>query len=366
MTQTGPRAAATGVNPLHTTPARSAILQEWSFVLGLGDRMIRRRDFITLVGGAAVWPLAARAQQQTGKVWRIGMLETAPQDVSAANLAAFQKGLQELGYVVGRNLVIEYRSSDGHNEHLPDLASELVRLNVDLIVLRGTPQALAAKKATGTIPIVMANVADPVGAGIVASLANPGGNITGSSSFVTELEGKRVELLKEMVPGVKRLATIRDFSNPATTAQWEAEQAAARALAVEIRRFDVRDTVNVIRAFEAAIDEKVEALIVGVDTVTSTNQQQIVDLAARYKLPAIYQDGVFADDGGLVSYGVNYPELYYRAAIFVDKIFKGVRPADIPVEQPSKLELIINLKTAKALGLAVPPTLLALADEVIE
>jgi putative ABC transport system substrate-binding protein len=197
------------------------------------DRL-KRRELIAPLGGAAVaWPLVARAQQAAGKVWRVGMLETAPQDASAANLAAFQRGLRELGYVVGRNLVIDYRSSDGHNERLPDLASELVRLNVDLIVLRGTPQALAAKNATATIPIIMANVADPVGSGIVASLAKPGGNITRSSSFVTELEGKRVELLKEMVPGVKRMATIRDFSNPATTVQWESEQAAARALAVD-------------------------------------------------------------------------------------------------------------------------------------
>jgi putative ABC transport system substrate-binding protein len=327
---------------------------------------MKRRQFITLVGGAAAWPLATRAQQLAGKVWRIGMLETAPQEASAANLAAFERGLRELGYVVGRNLVIEYRSSDGHNERLPDLASELVRLNVDLIVLRGTPQAIAAKNATGTIPIVMANVADPVGSGIVASLANPGGNITGSSSFVTELEGKRVELLKEMVPGVKRMATIRDFSNPATTTQWEAEQAAARTLAVEIRRFDVRDAVDVTRAFATAMAEKVEALVVGVDTVTSTNRRQIVDLAARHKLPAIYQDGVFADDGGLISYGVSYPQLYYRAAVFVDKIFKGAKPADIPVEQPTKLQLVINLKAAKALGLRVPPGLLVTADEVIE
>jgi putative ABC transport system substrate-binding protein len=330
------------------------------------DRL-KRRELIALLGGAAVgWPLVARAQQAAGKVWRIGMLETAPQDASAANLAAFQRGLRELGYVVGRNLVIDYRSSDGHNERLPDLASELVRLNVDLIVLRGTPQALAAKNATATIPIVMANVADPVGSGIVASLAKPGGNITGSSSFVTELESKRVELLKEMVPGVKRMATIRDFSNPATTVQWESEQAAARALAVEIQRFDVRDPVEITQAFESAIAAKIEALVVGVDTVTSTNRRQIVDLAARYKLPAIYQDGVFANDGGLISYGVSYPQLYYRAAVFVDKIFKGTKPADIPVEQPTKLELVINLKTAKTLGLSVPPGLLVNAEEVIE
>jgi putative ABC transport system substrate-binding protein len=328
---------------------------------------MRRRDFIMLVSGAvAAWPLAAWAQQLTDKVWRVGMLETAPPEASAANMAAFLKGLRELGYVVGQNLTIEYRSSDGHNERLPDLASDLVRLNVDLIVLRGTPQAVAVKNATSTIPVVMATVADPVGSGIIASLAKPGGNITGLSSFVTELSGKRVELLKELVPEATRIAIMTNFSNPATTTQWEAEQAAARALAVEIRRFDVRNDSEVSRAVEAAVDDKIKALAVAVDTVTSTNRRQIIDLAAHYKMPAIYSDGVFVDEGGLMSYGVSYPQLYYRAASFVDKIFKGAKPGDIPVEQPTTLELVVNLKTAKTLGLAVPLTLLVAANRVIE
>jgi putative tryptophan/tyrosine transport system substrate-binding protein len=328
---------------------------------------MNRREFIAPVGGtAAAWPLAARGQQPVGKVWRIGMLETESQQASAENLAAFQKGLQELGYVPGQNFTIEYRSSDGRNERLPELASEFVRLNVDLIVLRGTPQAIAVRDATGTIPVVMAAVADPVGSGIVASLAKPGGNITGLSTFVTELEPKRMEFLKEIVPGVKRTATIRDFSNPATATQWELEQGAARSLAIEILRFDVRSSEDVNGAFLAMVNERIEALIVGVDTVTSTNRRQIIDLAARHKLPALYHDGVFANDGGLMSYGVSYPQLYYRAATFVHKIFKGAKPADIPVEQPTKFELVIKLKTATALGVAVPPTVLVAADRVIE
>jgi putative ABC transport system substrate-binding protein len=328
---------------------------------------MRRRDFIKVIAGSAgAWPLTARAQQAVGKVWRIGMLETAPQEASAANIAAFQKGLRELGYVVGQNLAIEYRSSDGHNERLPALVSELIRLNVDLIALRGTPQAQAVRNATSTIPTVMTAVADPVGSGIVASLANPGGNITGLSSFDTELEAKRIELLKEIVPGLRRLGTIRDFRNPTTGTQWRLMQTAAQTLTIDLQRFDVRSVEDVSRAFMSAVDEKVEALVIGVDTVTSTNRRQIIDLAARHKLPAIYEDGIFVYDGGLMSYGVSYPQLYYRAAIFVDKIFKGSRPADLPVEQPTKFEFLFNLKTAKALGCDVPASTLLRATEVIE
>jgi putative ABC transport system substrate-binding protein len=328
---------------------------------------MRRREFLTLLGGAAVpWPLTARAQQAVGKVWRIGMLETAPQEASAANVAAFQKGLRELGYVVGQNLAIEYRSSDGHNERLPALVSELIRLNVDLIALRGTPQAQAVRNATSTLPIVMTAVADPVGSGIVASLAHPGGNITGLSSFDTELEAKRIELLKEIVPGLRRLGTIRDFRNPTTGTQWRLMQTAAQTLTIDLLRFDVRSPEDVSRVFIGAVDEKVEALVIGVDTVTSTNRRQIIDLAARHKLPAIYEDGIFVYDGGLMSYGVSYPQLYYRAAAFVDKIFKGSRPADLPVEQPTKFEFVLNLKTARALGFDVPASTLLWATEVIE
>ncbi len=326
---------------------------------------IRRREFITLLGGAATWPLAVKAQQPA-KVWRVGMLETASPELNGANLSAFYKGLRELGYVAGQNLVIEYRSTDGRNERLPDFVSELIRLKVDLIVLRGTPQVLAVKNATSTIPVVMAAVANPVGLGIVADLAHPGGTITGLTSFVTEVEAKRIELLKEIVPGMRRVAAIWDSSNPTTAIQLEGQQTAARSLAIEITHLPVQNAADVSRAFEAAINERIDAIVVAIDTVTSTNRRQIVDLAARYRLPAIYASREFVDDGGLMTYGVSYPQLYYRAASFVDKILKGAKPADIPVEQPTKLELILNLKTAKALGLAIAPSVLARADEVIE
>jgi putative ABC transport system substrate-binding protein len=326
---------------------------------------MKRREFITLLAGAAAArPLAARAQQT--KVWRIGMLDTASQELNAANLVAFRRGLRELGYIEGQNLAIEYRTADGRSDRLPELVSELLRLKVDAFVLRGTQEAIAVKNATSTVPVVMSAVADPIGSGIVAELAHPGGNFTGMISFVTELEAKRVELLREMVPKLKQLAIIRDGSNPATATQWEEVQKAARALAIEARNFDVRSGADVGRAFEVASKDLVDAIYVGVDSVTRTNQRQIVDLAARYKLPAIYPAREFVEEGGLVTYGVSYPQLYLRAGSFVDKIFKGAKPADLPVEQPTKLELVLNLKTAKALGLDVPPLLLARADEVIE
>jgi putative tryptophan/tyrosine transport system substrate-binding protein len=326
---------------------------------------MQRREFITLLGGAAVaWPLAARAQQQ--KVWRIGMLDTASRELNSANLAVFYKELRDFGYVEGQNLIIEYRSADGRNERLPDLVSELLRLNVDLIVVRGTPEVLAIKNATSTIPVVMSAVVDPVGLGVAASLRRPGGNITGMSSIVTELEAKRVELLKELVPGMKRMALLGDFRNSAVAMQWDEVQIAARSLGIEAQRFDVRSTADVNRAFEVAIREHVDAIRVGVDGVTRPNRRLIIDLAAMHKLPTIYAAREFADEGGLIAYAANYAHLYLRAASFVDKIFKGANPADIPVEQPTKFDLIVNLKTAKALGLTVPYTLLARADEVIE
>jgi putative ABC transport system substrate-binding protein len=326
---------------------------------------MQRREFITLLGGAAVaWPLAARAQQQ--KVWRIGMLDTASRELNSANLAVFYKELRDFGYVEGQNLIIEYRSADGRNERLPDLVSELLRLNVDLIVVRGTPEVLAIKNATSTIPVVMSAVVDPVGLGVAASLRRPGGNITGMSSIVTELEAKRVELLKELVPGMKRMALLGDFRNSAVAMQWDEVQIAARSLGIEAQRFDVRSNADVNRAFEVAIREHVDAIRVGVDGVTRPNRRLIIDLAAMHKLPTIYAAREFADEGGLIAYAANYAHLYLRAASFVDKIFKGANPADIPVEQPTKFDLIVNLKTAKALGLTVPYTLLARADEVIE
>jgi putative ABC transport system substrate-binding protein len=327
--------------------------------------MIARREFITLLGGATAWPIAAQAQLGT-KVWRIGILDTLPRELNTANIAALQRGLRELGYVEGQNLVIESRSDDGHNDRIPNFVSELLRLNVDLFVTRSTPAALAIQAATSSTPVIMAANADPVGSGLVASLAHPGGNFTGLSSFHTELEAKRVELLNDMLPGIKRVATIRDFSNPTTTAQWAQLQQAARSLAIEIDRFDVRRAIDLVDAFAASTERQIQGLVIGVDSVTSNNLPLIVDLAARYRQPVIYADREFVDGGGLMAYGVSYPALYYRAATFVDKIFKGGKPADLPVELPTKLEFVVNLKTAKALGLTVPPSLLTSADEVIE
>jgi putative ABC transport system substrate-binding protein len=327
---------------------------------------LRRREFITLLGGAAAaWPVAARAQQ-AAKVWRIGVLETVSAASNAASFDAFRRGLRELGYVEGRNYLIEYRSADGHGERFAGLATELVGLPVDVIVTRGTPAALAAKQATAKIPVVMAAIGEPLGTGVVASLAQPGGNITGFSAFVTELSGKRVELLKETIPAVARAGFLSNMGNPVALPQWEASKTAARSLGFDVELLDVRARDDVLAAFETAARLRLGALLVGIDAVMQAHLQLIVDQAARQKIPAIYASKEYVDAGGLMTYGVSYPHLYYRAAGLVDKIFKGARPGDLPVEQPTKLELVINLKAAKALGLDVPPMLLALADEVIE
>jgi putative tryptophan/tyrosine transport system substrate-binding protein len=327
---------------------------------------LKRREFITLLGGAAVArPLAARAQQGS-KSWRIGMLDTASRKLNEANVAAFNKGLRQLGHVEGQNLIIEYRSAEGRNERLPGLVSELLHLKIDIIVLRGTSEALAVKNATTAIPVVMSAVGDPVGSGVVSSLARPGGNITGLSSFVPELETKRLELLREIVPGMKRMGGLRDFRNTGYAISWKQVQTAAQSLAIEVHDFDVRNAEDIRRAFELATRERVAAIIVGIDGVTRGNDRLIAELAASNKLPTIYPAREFADDGGLMAFGVSYPHLYFRAATFVDKIFKGAKPADLPVEQPTELELVINLRTAKALGLDLPATVLARANEVIE
>jgi putative ABC transport system substrate-binding protein len=325
---------------------------------------VDRRAFIrTLTGGLLAAPLAAAAQQ-AGKVYRIGILETIPAAQNAANLAALRKGLRDLGYVEGRNLIIEYRSADGRAERFPDLASELVRLKVDLIVTRGTPAARAAKNATGTIPVVMATMGDP--RAIVASFANPGGNITGVTTFSTELTAKRFELLKELVPNLSRVALLHNMGNPAAPPEWEETKTAARSLGLQAELLDVRSQGDLGRAFELAVRQRVDALVIGADGLTQMHQQTIVDLVARNRLPAAYPAREFVEAGGLIAYAVNYPDLYFRFASFVDKIFKGAKPGELPVEQPSKFELVINLKTAKALGLTIPQSLLQRVDQVIE
>jgi putative ABC transport system substrate-binding protein len=327
---------------------------------------MKRREFISLLGGAAAaWPLAAHAQQ-AGKVWRIGMLDTTSAALNAANLNAFRQSLQQLGYIEGQNVAIDYRTGNGRTDRFPGLAAELVGLKADVIVTRGTPAALAAKGATGTIPIVMAAVGEPVGTGLVSSIARPGGNITGLSAFFTELTAKRIELLRETLPGMDRVSLLDNMSNLSVPAQWEETKKAARALGIEPQLLDVRRPEDLERAFDTASRQGGNSLAVGNDSVVLASRREVVALARKHRLPAIYATREFADAGGLISYGTHYPDLYRRAAIFVDKIFKGARPADLPVEQPTKLEMVVNLKAAKALDLDIPAQVLGRADEVIE
>jgi putative tryptophan/tyrosine transport system substrate-binding protein len=315
--------------------------------------------------GLLAGPLVADAQEyKAGKVYRIGILETIPAARNAANLDALRKGLRDLGYVEGRNLVIEYRSADGRAERFPDLAAELVRLKVDLIVTRGTPAARAAKKATETIPTVMATMGDPHA--IVASFAHPGGNITGVTTFSTELTGKRIELLKELVPRLSRVALLHNMGNPAAPPEWEETKTAARVLGLKAELLDVRNEGDLGRAFELAVRRRVDALVIGADGLTQMHQQTIVDFVVRNRLPSACPAREFVEAGGLIAYAVNYPDIYFRFASFIDKIFKGAKPGELPVEQPTKFELVINGKTAKALGLTIPQSLLLRADRVIQ
>lgn len=273
-------------------------------------------------------PLAVDAQQSQ-KVYRIGMLERTSKTLNAASLSGFLQGMRELGYVEGKHFVIEYRSADGLDERFLELAADLARLKVDLIVTRGTQAILATKNATDTIPIVITGAGDPVAQGIVASLARPGANITGLNPMVTELYPKRVEVLRALVPKAVRIAALCNMSSPAVPPAWRAD-----------------------------------GLVVALDTLTQANRQLIVELAGKHRLPAVYASREFS--GGLVTYGVNYGDVYRRAAAFVDKIFKGAKPADLPMQQPTQFELVINLKTARALGLTVPSSLLLQADQVIQ
>jgi putative ABC transport system substrate-binding protein len=325
----------------------------------------RRRLLVALGASALVVPLASFAQPQD-KVWRIGMLETRSAVLNAANIDAFRQGLQELGYKEGQNFEIAYRSSDGRDEHFRGLASELVRLRVDLIVTRGTPAALAAKSATRTIPVVMAASGDPVGAGLIASLGHPGGNVTGLSLFNVEIYAKRVELLRELIPRLTRIAGLFNMSNPVLPLQWKEVERAARSLGIQPQLIDVRRPEDLTPAFDAAAKQHAEALIVGLDGVTQGNLRLIAELAAKQRLASIYGAKEYANFGGLITYGPSELYMYHRAAAFVDRIFKGAKPADLAVEQPTEFEVVINLKTAKVLGITIPQSLLLRADEVIQ
>jgi putative ABC transport system substrate-binding protein len=328
-----------------------------------------RRILVGLTSSIAMlllagWPGAE--SQPPGKVYRIGMLETRSVALNTANVDAFRQGLRELGYREGQNLAIVYRSSDGYDDRFPTLAGELVRLKVDLIITRGTPAALAAKAATSTIPVVMAASGDPVGAGIVASLARPGGNITGLSSGISESFPKRVELLVELLPRLKRVGALLNMGNRVVPAQWTVVEASARAVGLEPHLLDIRRPEDLPGAFETASKRRVEGLLVGLDGVTQANLRPIAELAAKHRLPGIYPSRDYPTRGGLMGYGSSDFHLYYRAATFADKILKGAAPAELPVEQPTRWELVINLKTAKALGLTIPPSLLLRADQVLD
>jgi putative ABC transport system substrate-binding protein len=325
-----------------------------------------RRDFITLLGGAAAaWPLAARAQQ-AGKLPTIGFSGGGTPLTESQRVAAFVQRLRELGWTEGRNVAIEYRWPEGRNDRVAEIAVELVRIKVDVIVTTGTPAALAAKQATSIIPVIITTVADPVGSGLVASLARPGGNITGLSLQQADLAGKRLELLREVVPALRRLAIFANVGNPNAVPEMGEVRAAARTLGLEVAMFEIRRAEDIVPAFEALIKDRSEALYVVGDPLLTTNRIRINTLALGARLPTSYANREFVEVGGLMSYGPNFPDLFRRDAEYVDKILRGAKPADLPVEQPTKFDLVINLVAAKALGLTVPPTLLARADEVIE
>ena len=328
-----------------------------------GRRPLHRRRFLLGVSALLAMHRAVGAAPP-GRTYRIGILEAIPAAQNARNLDALREGLRALGYVEGRNLVIEYRSADGHAERFPALAAELVRLHMDLIVTRGTPAAEAAKHATQTIPVVMATMGDP--RALVTSFAHPGGNITGVTTFSTELMAKRIELLKELVPTLSRVALLHDMGNPAAPPEWQETQAAARSLGLRAELLDVRSEEDLRAAFARATRDHVDALIVGADGLTQLHQRDIVALAAGYGLPTSYPGREFVDAGGLVSYGVRYVDLYARFAGLADRIFRGERPADLPVERPTTFELVINLRTAKALGITIPQAVLLRADEVMQ
>ena len=304
--------------------------------------------------------LPAAATQQLGRMPRIGVLSPSADFF----LNTLRQGLRELGYIEGRNILLEYRSADGRAERLPDLAAELVRLKVDVMVTVTPPGVRAAKQATSTIPIVMAAVDDAVEQGFVASLARPGGNITGASSLNPELSGKRLELLKEAFPKVFRVAVLREAVGGASSLR--ATMEAARVLGVHLQILELRDPNELDSAFAAMIRERAGALDVLPGLMIAGYMRQIVDLAGKARLPTIFPDGQFVESGGLMSYGPSLPDMFRRAAIYVDKILKGAKPSDLPVEQPTKFELVINLKTAKQLGLTIPQSVLYRADKVIK
>jgi ABC-type uncharacterized transport system substrate-binding protein len=329
---------------------------------------MKRREFIGLIGGAAfTWPLAARAQQPAGRVYRVGYLTIASRAQQLHLIKAFEEGLRSLGYRVGENVVIEYRFANGEVERLPALAGDLVRLGVDVIVTGANPNTAAAMKATPTIPIVMTNSVDPVGIGLIASLARPGGNVTGFAQDTGgEIYGKRLELLKETVPNLSRVGILWNPDFASNQSRVESMREAAQGMGLMVVSVEARGQHTFEQAFTTMTKQRIQAFVIAGDAVLFNYRGQIAEMAIRNLLPAASSFKEFAEAGLLLAYGAEVQDLFRRSAIFVDKIFKGAKPADLPVEQPTKFELVVNLKTAKALGLDVPPTLLTRADEVIE
>jgi putative tryptophan/tyrosine transport system substrate-binding protein len=326
---------------------------------------MRRRDFIALLGcAAAVWPLAARAQQ-SGRLRTIGFLGQSTRSAASEWTAAFVQRLRELGWTENRTITIEYRWAEGREERFAEIAAEFARLKVDAIVASGTPAVMASRQATSVTPIVFAPAGDPVASGLVASLARPGGNVTGLATLGADLAGKRVELLREAVSGLGRLAIMGNVGNPFSVLEVGEVQAAARALGLDVATLEIRRAQDIAPAFET-LKGRADALYVCPDGLVSTNRTRINTLALGERLPAMHGYREYVEAGGLMSYGPNYPDLFRRAADYVDKILHGAKPGDIPVEQPTKFDLIVNLTSAKALHLDIPPTLLARADEVIE
>ena len=326
---------------------------------------MQRRELITLVGGAAAaWPIATRAQQPA-RLPTIGYLSSGTPSSAKDWIDAFVQRLSELRWVVGNTVAIEYRWAEARNDRFAEFAAEFVRLKVDAIVTAGTPSVLALMQATSSIPIVFVAVGDPVANGLVKSLARPGGNLTGLSNLTRDLAGKRVEILREAIPGLRRLAILANVANVAVVLEMRDAQAAARTVGYEVITMEIRQAEDIAPAFET-LGDRADAIYIVIDALVFTNRASINALALNARLPTMSGNRESIAAGGLISYGPNFPELFRRAADYIDKILRGTRPADIPVEQPAKFDLVVNLKTAKALGLTVPPPLLTRADEVIE
>jgi putative ABC transport system substrate-binding protein len=326
---------------------------------------MKRREFITLLGGAAAaWPLAARAQQAMPVIGFLGASWGSP-SAEGQRLAAFVQRLRELGWIEGRTVAIEYRWAEGRSERFNEIAREFVQLKVDVIVTYSTPAVIVVKQVASPIPIVFAGAGDPVGTGLVASLALPGGNATGVSLQTTDIAGKRLELLRELVPGLRRLAIMANVGSPNAVLEMHEAQAAARTLSIDILPLEIRSGEDIARAFET-LKSRTDGLYVVLDPIMNAHRVRINTLALGARLPTIVPFRAFVEAGGLMSYGPNQSDIFRRAADYVNKILRGAKPADIPVEQPTKFDFVINLTTAKALGLDIPDKLIALADEVIE